>query len=108
MSSESNDSILIVLAHQSAYKAEILTVSHKLNLVSKFDGIHKNAAQLISQLVESNTSTFMPNPINMFHILYNLPVSRHPEYSASLTDVIPFLDSAEQSNTTSFLSESKC
>ena len=43
-------------------------ISHKLNLVSKFDGIHKKAAPLISHFVDSNTSTFMPNPINMFHI----------------------------------------
>ena len=35
-----------------------------------------------------------------------MPVGRHPEYSASLTDVIPFLDSAEQSNTTFCLTAS--
>jgi len=29
-----------------------------------------------------------------------MPVDRHPKYLASLTDVIPFLDSADQSNTT--------
>jgi len=44
------------------------TIYHKFNLVSKFDGINQKAAQLISQLVDSNTSTFMKNSINMFLI----------------------------------------
>ena len=38
--------------------------------------------------------------------LYILPEGRHPEYSASMTDVIPLLGSVEQSNTTVCLSAS--
>ena len=41
------------------------TIYHKFILVSKFDSINQKAAQFISQLVDSNTSTFMPNPVNM-------------------------------------------
>jgi len=37
-------------------------------ITKKFDGINQKATQLISQLVGCNTSTFMPNPINMFRI----------------------------------------
>ena len=62
------DANLIVSAHQSAYKAEILTQSITNSIWCQIDGINQKAAQIISQLVDSNTSTFMPNPINMFHI----------------------------------------
>jgi len=41
---------------------------------------------------------FMCHPV-CSTFLHILPIGRHPEYSASLTDVIPFLDSAKQSNT---------
>ena len=44
------------------------TIHHKLNLVSKSDDINQKAVLLISQLVDSNTSTFMPNTIDMFLI----------------------------------------
>jgi hypothetical protein len=95
------DAILIVSAHQSAYKAIVLTHSITNSIwYEKFDGINQKTAQLISQLVDINTSTFIANPINCSTFLYILLVGRHHEYSASLTDVIPFLDSAEQSNTT--------
>ena len=100
------DAILIVSVHQSAHKAEILTkYIKKFNLVSKFDSINQKAAQLISQCVESNVY-FHAKSHKCSTFLYILQVGRHPEYSASLTDVIPFLDSAQQSNTTVCLTAS--
>jgi len=93
--------ILIVSAHWSVYKAEVLIHSITNSVwCEKFDGINQKDVKLISQLVDSNTSTFMTNPIIMFHISVHSAGGRHHEYSASLTDVIPFLDSADQSNTT--------
>ena len=47
---------------------KFVTIYHKFNLVSKFDGINQKVAQLISQIVDNNTSTFMPNSVNMLHI----------------------------------------
>ena len=47
-----------------------------------------------------------PSPINVYHISVHSATCRHPEYSASMTDVIPLLGSAEQSNTTVCLSAS--
>ena len=45
--------------------------------------------------VQSLSSTLMPNNVNMFHISAHSASRQAPEYSASLTDVIPFLDSAK-------------
>jgi len=67
------------------YFLEIHTIYHKFNLVSEFDGINQKAAQLISQLVDSNTSTFMPNPINMSHISVH-SVSRQVPWIFSILD----------------------
>jgi len=71
-------------------------IYHKFNLVSKPDSINQKAAQLISQLVDSNTSTFMPNPIKMFHISVHSASTQAPWIFSILKDVIPYLDSAEQ------------
>ena len=72
------------------------TIYHKFNLVSKYDSINQNIAQLISQLVDSNISTFMPNPIKMFHISVPSASRQVPWIFSILKYVIPFLDSAQQ------------
>jgi len=58
------DATLIVSAHQSTYKAEMLTQNQS---GAKFYGIKQKAAQLISQIVDSSTSTYK-NIINFARV----------------------------------------
>ena len=76
------------------------TIYHKFKLVSKSYSINQKAAQLISQIVDSNPSTFMPNPINMFHIFVHSASRQAPWIFSNHKHVIPFLESAQQPNTT--------
>jgi len=94
------------------YFLEIHTIFHKFNLVSEFDGINQKAAQLISQLVDSNTSTFMPNPINMSHISVH-SASRQAPWIFSMLDRYHSISGLWRtikyySLPHCFLSESKC
>ena len=61
------------------------TIYHKFNVLSKFYSINQNAAQRISQLADSNPSTFMPNPVNMFHISVH-SASRQAPWKFSILD----------------------
>lgn len=76
------------------------TIYHKFNLVSKFDEINQGLPNSLTNLwtVMHLLSCQIPQICSTF--LHILPEARHSKYSAFLTDVIPFLDSAEQSNTT--------
>ena len=79
--------------HYSVHITRILTtvlsrmnpIYHKFNLVSEFDGINQKAAQPISQLVDSNPSNFMSNPINMSHISVH-SASRQAPWIFSILD----------------------
>ena len=93
-----------VSAHQTMYKAEILTQSTTNSvlcqtLTAQTKKVPNSLANL--WIVIHLLSCQIPYICSTF--LYILPEGRHPEYSVSVTDVIPLLDSAEQSNTTDCL-----